>query len=118
MAEVWLRVLAFVCSGCGMAWLALAMQPHWQQARRGSPIPERAARRLRALGAIALLSSLGLSLRADHASIAPLVWVMTLTASALGVAFTLATRPTWLSWLVPFVRPTERVRGGRGYRGD
>src|SRR5262245_16880509 len=118
MAEVWLRLLAFACSCCGMAWLALAMQPHWQQARRSSPISERAARKLRALGVVALLGSLGLSLRADHVSIAPLVWVMTLAASALAVAFTLATRPTWLSWLVPFVSSTERVRGGRGFRGD
>ena len=117
MAEVWLRLAAFACSSCGMAWLALAMQPHWQQAR-GSVVPERAVRTLRALGALALLSSLGLSLRADHASIAPLVWVMTLTASAFVVAFTLATRPTWLSFLVAFIRPLESTRGGRSFRGD
>ena len=107
MADIVLRLAALGCSLCGMTWLALAMQPHWQQAQHSSAMPGHAARRLRALGVIALSGSLVLSLSADHASIAPLVWVMMLTASALAVALTLATRPTWLAWLGAFVRESR-----------
>jgi hypothetical protein len=104
MAEVWLRLAAVVCSLCGMVWLALAMKTHWLQVQRSRAMPAHAARRLRTLGALALASSLALLLWADHGTIAPLVWVMMLTASALSVAFTLATKPRWLSAFVPFLR--------------
>ena len=95
----WLA-LAVLGSLCGMGWLALAMDVHWEQAC-GTPGPgARAARTLRALAVAALAASLALCLAADHASIAVLVWVMSLVASALAVAFTLATRPRWLRVLV------------------
>ena len=102
MAEL-LRLAAFVSSLCGMAWLALAMPAHWQQVRGGARRSQRAARSLRGLGAGALVLSLLLSLRADHPTIAPLVWVMMLTAAAILVAVTLGSRPEWLRPLVAFV---------------
>jgi hypothetical protein len=104
MADTWLRLAAFACNLCGMAWLALALPAHWQQVRPSARQPANTARALRSLGASALAASFALALLADHASIAPLVWVMMLTAAALLVALTLASRPAWLAWLVVFVR--------------
>ena len=56
----------------------------------------------------ALLASLLLCLRADHASMAVLVWVMSLAAAALLVAFTLAWRPHWLRWFWWGAGPVKR----------
>ncbi len=84
----------------GMGWLALAMQPHWEQVRGAQPLPRSTAFVLRVLGAAALAASLALCFRVDHATMAPLVWVMALAGAALIVAFTLAWRPRWLSVLL------------------
>jgi len=43
-----------------------------------------------------LAISLGFCLTADHASMAALVWVMGLAASALAIAFALTWKPQWL----------------------
>lgn len=99
--SAWLAV-ALLCSVGGVAGLALAMDVHWQQAR--GHLHARASRAtvigLRLLGAGALAASLLFCLRADHATMAVLVWVMSLAAAALAVALTLAWRPRWLAWLV------------------
>ncbi len=100
MAEALPLVAGLLCCSCGMGWLALAMKPHWQQVRGSQPLSPRITRTLRSLGGSALLLALLFFLRADHATMASLVWVMALTASALGVAFTLAWRPRLLSWLL------------------
>lgn len=100
MADAALLVGALGAATCGMAWFALAKRPHWAQVRGSAPLASGSARTLRALGTAALVASWLLCLRADHATIASLVWIMTMTASALIVAFTLAYRPRWLGWLV------------------
>jgi len=96
----WLS-LALPCSVIGIAFFALAMDGHWQQvcglrarAGRGAPVV------FRAIGGALLLLSLLLCLRADHASMAALVWLMSLGVGAMLTAFALAWRPGWLSWLV------------------
>ena len=98
MHKAVLLTLAMLCSASGLAWLALAMEVHWQQARGAHAI---AARRtvigLRVLGVIALIASLLICLRADHPSMAVLVWVMSLAAGAVAVALLLA-------WLVAWAR--------------
>lgn len=95
---------AGLCSFCGMVWLALAKAPHWEQSH-GAPMPKHVSPRvLHGFGALALAGSLALCLLSDHPSMASLVWVMLLTASALVVTFTLAWRPRWLAWLVAWVR--------------
>src|SRR4051812_10455283 len=99
MHEAGLQALALLCSLCGMGWLALAMDVHWEQVRGTAGPSARMALRLRALAAAAIAASLGLCLAADHASIAVLVWSMSLVASALSVSFALASRPRWLAWL-------------------
>ncbi|MFZ5507581.1 MAG: DUF3325 family protein [Pseudomonadota bacterium] len=101
--QVLLLAAALLCSVLGFAWLALAMDVHWAQARGAQPAPTGVPRVLRALGAAALAASLVLCLRADHASMAALVWVMALAAGALLVALALAWRPRWLAPLVAWV---------------
>lgn len=98
---------AVLLNVAGFAWLALAMDVHWKQVR-GSGKPRPGRRMLLRFGAsAAFLISLLLCNLSDHATIAALVWVMTLTAGALLVAFTLTWRPPLLrplSWLGGFTR--------------
>lgn len=69
----------------GFAWLALAMDVHWQQVR-AEALPARSTKHgLRILGGVAIAVSLRLCLAVDHATMASLVWFMILTASALTV---------------------------------
>ena len=92
---------ALASNAVGLAWLALAMDVHWQQVRgaglRG-PVTV-----LRFLGGAALSVSLVLCFVVEHPSMAPLVWVMSLAGSALLVAFTLAWRPRLLAMLVAWM---------------
>ena len=104
MVEALLRASAFFCAFCGMAWLALAKPPHWQQARGARALSPRTAYQLHGLSVAALLLSLLLGFWVDHASIAPLAWVMTLTATAVLVTLTLAWRPRFLAWLVAWLK--------------
>lgn len=89
-------LLALAAAVAGMGGLAVAMPVHWEQVAAGMPQPRRAALALRGLGAVGLLGSLALCLAADHASMASLVWVMTLSAAACAVALLLSWRPGWL----------------------
>ena len=91
--------LALLSSTCGMAWFALAMNAHWQQVRGGAPLSRNRAVALRVAGVLALGLSLWLCLGVDHVSMAALVWVMSLAAAALIVAFALSWRPRLLAWL-------------------
>lgn len=93
MKALWL-LLAYAVCVAGFGWLALAMDTHWHQVRGGQP--PAAPRLLRGLGGLALLLSLLACLRADHATMAALVWVMTLAAAALTVTFMLSWRPRLL----------------------
>lgn len=104
MPESLLLVAACLCSLSGMAWLALTMKVHWQQVRGNVADDVPGQSLLRGLGVAGLAGSLLLCLRADHPSMAVLVWVMTLAASALTVAFVLSFRPRWLVWLAPWAR--------------
>lgn len=99
----WLLALALLACIAGMGWLALSMQVHALQV--WGTIPSRATTRiLRVLGALGLAIALSLCLMADHASMAVLVWVMTLASAALLTAFTLTWRARWLQVLAPWVR--------------
>jgi hypothetical protein len=105
MADALLLAAAQLGSICGMAWLALSMKGHWQQVRGAQPLEPGTLRNLRVLGFAAQLVSLVLLLLVDHASMATLVWVMSMSASVVVVAFTLTWRPRLLAWLVPASRP-------------
>ncbi|HEX7804094.1 MAG TPA: DUF3325 domain-containing protein [Pseudoxanthomonas sp.] len=97
-----LRSAALLSSVAGMGWLALSMQAHAQQVWGGMPALM-TSRVLRWIGIAGLAAALGLCLRADHASMAVLVWIMSLTGGSLLVAFTLSWRPRWLRALAPWV---------------
>ena len=85
----------------GFGWLALAMDIHWEQVH-GETAPKTATvRNLRAAGVLALALSLGLCLKADHPSMAVLVWLMLLAGAASAIAATLSWRPRWLKGLWP-----------------
>ena len=99
MADACLLILSFLCAFAGMSWLALALKPHWMQVRGGVPHSESLVRRLRFFGTTCLVLSLAFCLVADHASMAFLVWIMTLSATALLVAMALAFAPRSLVWL-------------------
>jgi hypothetical protein len=91
----------------GFAWLALAMPQHWEQVFRAEG-PSRAMRTgLRVCGTAALLTGLWVCSRADHWSMAALVWVMYLAAAVVSVALLLTYRARWLRWIWPF------TKGGR-----
>jgi hypothetical protein len=95
-----LLALAWLCALTGMAWLALTLDVHWHQVRGAVSLSRRSERLLRVGGVVALCASLWLCLRADHVTMAPLVWVMAMAGAALIVALALAWRPRWLAPLV------------------
>jgi hypothetical protein len=107
MVDPALRGLSFVCAYCGMGWLALGMKPHWRQVREKSGPRQLSVGRFRLLGGSALLLSLITCLAADHPSMASLVWVMTMSVSALSVAMTLSYAPRALRWLTAVVGGTR-----------
>ncbi len=96
MPDAVLLAIVFALSLTGMASLALTMEAHWAQVCEGQPQSPAAVLRLRVAGSASLAAALVLCLIVDHASMAVLVWVMTMAASALAVAFTLTWQPRWL----------------------
>jgi hypothetical protein len=104
MREAVMLLAALLASVCGLAWFAFAMEPHWRQVRGDVPIKRGTVNVLRTLGAASLIGSLLLCLQVDHVSMASLVWVMSLAAAALIIAFTLASRPRTLAWLIAWAR--------------
>lgn len=101
MSNAWLFVVELLSNVIGLSWIALSMDVHWRQIRGSHPLTARTLLVLRTLGVLALILSLSLCLRADHASMASLVWIMSLAAAAFSVAFTLTWRPHWLAPLIP-----------------
>lgn len=107
MSDVLWLVAAAVLSFAGMAWLALAMEVHWDQVmHRPAHDAVHIRRFLRVLGAAALLLSLLSCLMADRPSMSVLVWVMLLAAAAVLIAFTLTWRARtlrlfWAWWEFP-----------------
>lgn len=104
MPEALSLAAALACNVIGLAWLALAMQVHWQQVLGQRLLPARTATVLRAMGVAGLLISMVICLIVDHASMAALVWIMSLAAAALMVAFMLTWRPRVFAPLVSWSR--------------
>lgn len=115
MADVYWLAIAALATLLGMGLLALSLDVHWRQIveakhERASTAP---SSRLRSIGAVSLAAALFFCLVADHASMAVLVWVMLLAASAVVIAMLLTWRPQWLHPLtLPWtgsVRPARRL---------
>lgn len=97
----WLLAGAAALTVLGLAWLALAMDRHWEQVH-GQPRPASPIQTLlRGLGGLLLAAALVLCLMADHASMAVLVWAMLLAGGAVLIAGVLAWRPQGLRLLWP-----------------
>ncbi len=101
---------ALLCSFAGMGWLALSMQVHARQAWGGVPTSS-ISHVLRGMGVAGLIAALLLCLSVDHASMASLVWVMSLAGAALFNAFLLSWRPHYLRVLAPWVRTSRSADG-------
>ena len=104
MPDALLLAAAWLTNGVGLGWLALSMDTHWEQVRGTEPLVRSTVRTLRWMGAVGLAAALALCLAVDHASMASLVWFMTLAGAALAVAFTLSWRPRLLGSLIAWVR--------------
>jgi Protein of unknown function (DUF3325) len=94
-----LLAVGYVACVAGFAWLALGMEPHWQQVQGARQLSQRGRVALRTLGVLGLVGGGLACARADHASMAMLVWVLMLTAAALTVTFVLS---GWPAALRPF----------------
>jgi len=99
-----LLAAALAANVIGLGWFAVSMEVHWEQVRGAEPQARRTVVQLRWLGALGVFASLLLCLAVDHASMASLVWFMTLAGGALAIAFTLSWRPRVLRPLVAWVR--------------
>lgn len=95
--------VACIATTLGLAFLALAMEVHWEQVQDTASLTKSVQLLLRGLGALDLAISLALCMAVDHATMAVLVWIMLLAAGAASVAFTLTWRPHWLAPLVAWV---------------
>lgn len=93
-------VFAQLLSTLGMGWFALSLDSHWQQVFGAPTRGAMSNGLLRVMGAAALANALVANFWADHPSMAPLVWVMGLAASALLIAMLLAWKPRWLAAFV------------------
>lgn len=98
MVEPWIAlILAALSCFAGFAWLALAMNVHWQQVMATGSAPSAPVRKiLRVLGWLGLLVSAMFCFIADRPSMAALVWLMLLAACAPSIGMLLAWRPQLL----------------------
>jgi hypothetical protein len=79
-----------------LAWLALAMEGHWQQVHGGSGPSQAVQALLRVLGASGIVVSGILCFVADRPSMAALLWIMLMAFAAVSIALTLAWKPALL----------------------
>lgn len=101
MVESWvLLILAVIVSLAGFAWLALAMDIHWKKVHAERK-PAHPARILRIAGWSGLLVSAVLCFMANRPSMAVLVWIMLLAATAPSVGMILSWRPQLLKLFWP-----------------
>lgn len=99
MSNAGLWLLAAVASmGLATSWLALSLPAHWRQVFTADEI---APGYLRTLGWLALSVSMLCCFKADHPSMAVLVWFTLLPVAAVATAMTLSYRPALLRTICP-----------------
>jgi len=96
-AGLWLLAAA-ASMGLATNWLALSLPAHWRQVFN---IDEVAPGYLRTLGWLALIVSAVCCFKADHPSMAVLVWFTLLPVAAVATAMTLSYRPVLLRLFCP-----------------
>lgn len=100
-AGLWLFA-AVVSMGLATSWLALSLPAHWRQVFSAEEI---APSYLRTLGWLALLVSVLCCFKADHPSMAVLVWFTLLPVAAVATAMVLSYRPALLRKVCPAYLP-------------
>ena len=91
-----LLLAAVLMSLASFAWLALAMDVHWKNVQQGQHLLDHPTKKLRLMGWLGLLITAILCFMADRPSMALLVWIMLLAATAPGVGMILSYRPQLL----------------------
>lgn len=111
MFEPWIvLILAAISCLLGFAWLALAMNAHWQQVMETDSGPSAQVRKtLRIMGSLSLLVSAVFCFAADRPSMAVLVWLMLLASLSFSIAMILAWRPQWLRILWPTTKSNNPI---------
>ena len=95
-----LLLFAALMALTSFAWLALAMEVHWKKVQEGRA-SNHPAKALRVMGWVGLLVTAILCFMADRPSMAVLVWIMLLAATAPSVGMILSWRPEWLRFFWP-----------------
>ena len=96
-ANLWLLAAA-ASMGLATNWLALSLPAHWRQVFNTDEV---APGYLRTLGWLALSVSVLCCFKADHPSMAVLVWFTLLPVAAVATALTLSYRPALLRMVCP-----------------
>ncbi len=96
-AGLWLLGAA-ASMGLATSWLALSLPAHWRQVFSADEV---APDYLRSLGWLALMVSAVCCFKADHPSMAVLVWFTLLPVAAVATAMTLSYRPVLLRLFCP-----------------
>ena len=104
MRETLPMVAACLLALLGFALLALNQERHFLGVCPHILPAPRSSRMQRALGFLAIVSGLPLSIAAQGASFGSLLWAMLLIAAAMAVAFTLTWWPHWLRPVAAAVR--------------
>ncbi|ARU59484.1 hypothetical protein OLMES_5504 [Oleiphilus messinensis] len=101
MSEVFWLLFAIVFSLTSMAWFALSINSHWKQVF-GNTCSNAHALRIRSVGMGLLLLSAICCFKADHPTMAILVWIMLIPTSAILVALMLSKKPKLMQFFYPF----------------
>lgn len=102
MLEPWILLIFAVLMGlAGFVWLALAMDIHWKKVQAGHNNSIHPVKALRIMGWAGLSLSAVLCFMADRPSMAVLVWIMLLAATAPSVGMMLSWRPRLLRFFWP-----------------
>lgn len=96
-AGLWLLAAA-ASMGLATGWLALSLPVHWRQVFSADEV---APSYLRTLGWLALSVSVLCCFKADHPSMAVLVWFTLLPVAAVATAMALSYRPALLRAICP-----------------
>ena len=102
-AGLWLLGAA-ASMGLATSWLALSLPAHWRQVFSADEV---APDYLRSLGWLALMVSAVCCFKADHPSMAVLVWLTLLPVAAVATAITLSYRLGLLRLFCPIFLRTR-----------
>ena len=104
MREGFWALAGLMAAWLGFALLALSQERHLSRFYQSNSHPVLSRRAQRAIGFIAIGVSLVCCIAGQGASFGSLLWVLSLSATAMATALTLTWRPHWLYWLAHALR--------------